>query len=342
VIADFENDPARRARDAKRNLDYRMLFEVVRETIGVRTDIRAITRKDCEDVRNLLLRLPPHSRKSFPALRFADIADKADALGIERRLTPQTVNSHLAKLSTFFNWALERELVDRNPARNLKIRGVGHAITDRDPYSPNELRLIFEGPLFRETPADKRNERFWLPLFALHQGARANELAQLLVADIREEGDLMGFAITPSGTGKRIKTAASKRIIPVHPTMLRLGFRDYVARIRREGHDRLWPNLRPCPRGYYSTYFVRWFARYLEKRGVKKRGSLRDGDAFHPFRHCWADAAREADIPINIQEAIGGWTQSTVHSKYGAGYSLRRLTDEIGKIDFPGLNLPST
>lgn len=339
AIEEFASDPARRSRDAKRDLDYGMIFDVLREVIGGDTEFQTISRSDCIEARELLLRLPPHARKSFPGLGFGEIADIADAQGDVRKLTPQTVNSHLAKISAFFNWAVEREYIERNPIQNLKIRGASHSIADRDPYSLDELKLIFESAQFRNKPEEERDERFWLPILGLYQGARANELAQLLVADIREEGGLMGFAITPSGGGKRLKTVASKRLIPVHPTIMQLGFRRYVENVKRDGQERLWPNLRPCPRGYYSTYFLRWFSRYLEAVEVKVRGSSRDGDAFHPFRHCWADAAREADISLPMQEAIGGWTQTTAHSKYGSGYSLRRLTGEIAKIAFPGLDI---
>ncbi len=43
---------------------------------------------------------------------------------------------------------------------------------------------------------------------------------------------------------RRIKTPQSKRRLPIHPELLRLGFMDYVAEIDRLGHTILFPDLR--------------------------------------------------------------------------------------------------
>ncbi|MCY1289863.1 hypothetical protein D9M70_389740 [compost metagenome] len=92
-----------------------------------------------------------------------------------------------------------------------------------------------------------------MPLLGYFTGARANELAQLDVADITQEliGSGRGkskelvwcinFREDPPGTPerKRIKTGEN-RIVPIHPRLLELGFLDYVQAQRKDGQKKLY------------------------------------------------------------------------------------------------------
>jgi hypothetical protein len=62
---------------------------------------------------------------------------------------------------------------------------------------------------------------------------------------------------------RRIKNAQSKRSIPIHPELLRLGFLDYVRKIRALGYKLLFPGL-------YSTSCSSPFSLRLKSR---RRGS---------------------------------------------------------------------
>jgi integrase len=82
------------------------------------------------------------------------------------------------------------------------------------------------GSLLRDGLKD-HPERYWIPLIGLFYGMRLNEIYQLHLEDIREEGGLLCFDINKKGD-KELKTASSRRLIHVHPVLLDLGFKEYV------------------------------------------------------------------------------------------------------------------
>lgn len=64
--------------------------------------------------------------------------------------------------------------------------------------------------------------KYWVPLLGLYTGARINELAQLFLVDFQAQGDVQVISINDDGEGKRLKTKASKRLVPIHPELVRL------------------------------------------------------------------------------------------------------------------------
>jgi integrase len=164
-----------------------------------------------------------------------------------------------------------------------------------------------------------------------------NELCQLEVADVGTEDGIPFLHIreeSATDEEKHLKTRNAERVIPIHPVLQRLGFIEYVEAIRKAGNGRLFPSLTKSATGYYSDNFSKWFARFSDKCGVTD-GRL----AFHSFRHGFRDAAREADIPREVAQALGGWSgdDDSTSEDYGKGYTLRRKADELFKIRFPAV-----
>lgn len=90
-------------------------------------------------------------------------------------------------------------------------------------------------------------------------------------------------------------------MIPIHPELIRIGLLDYVAETRKSSAALLFPELKPDVRGYMSGSFQKRFATFLSSVGID------DGDAtFHSFRHTWRDALREARVPEERVQALGG------------------------------------
>ena len=62
-------------------------------------------------------------------------------------------------------------------------------------------------------------------------GARLNEICQLDIADVKQDGDTWFLNITDEGDdNKRIKSKAGRRKVPLHSELIRLGFLDFVDR----------------------------------------------------------------------------------------------------------------
>ena len=163
---------------------------------------------------------------------------------------------------------------------------------------------------------------------------RLNEACQLRAADVAEIDGVPMLYVRASADGQRLKTSAAERRIPVHPELVRLGFLDFVAAQRKAGHERLFPELPAGALGNYSDPYSKWFARLLTKAGVTSAGAV-----FHSFRHGWRDRLREAGVPRDVADALGGWASQGQGQHYGAGFSARVLAEHIGRVAYPGLDL---
>lgn len=351
LIDRYMSDPAS-SRSAKTEEGYRVIFRALDEMLGNSVGVKAIDRDDCVRVRDLLSRLPPNASKRFKGMTLAEAADRAETQGLGR-LSPATVNSYLNNLASLFGWAQRNWLCDRNPAEGLRVTDQRKDKDKRNPFSTDQLRLIFSAPLYTgckddqsgyATPGDSRPRqgRFWVPLLSLFTGMRLNECCQLLTSDVREEGGVWCIIISEDGEPggdegdrKRVKTDAGERYVPVHPELERLGFLAHAAAAREAGHRRLFADLMPGRNGYYSDPFSKWFSRFLAKAGAKTAKT-----SFHSFRHTFRDALREADISDGLVTALGGWsTSGKTQDNYGSGYRPATLAEAIAKVAYPELDL---
>jgi len=254
-----------------------------------------------------------------------------------RKLTVKTVNKYLGFLNGLFTWARENNYLESNPAEGLRIfqkkRGI-KASEERGVFSREELRVIFQAENYLN-PSSRRTRsapfKFWLPLLGLFTGARIEELCQLSLDDIKQTGDIWVIDINEMGD-KGLKTAASKRIVPLHPVLINtLKFPEFVNGLRNAGHDRLFPELEKVS-DRYSHYASRWFGDYLRK----KCGITEKGKAFHSFRHTVINQLKQSDIETSkIKQFVGHSDNDMTTGRYGKAYSPEKLyQDVILKLDF--------
>lgn len=72
---------------------------------------------------------------------------------------------------------------------------------------------------------------------ALYSGARSSsEIARIRLDDIYKEQEI--DVINLSLASKNVR---SKRIVPIHPALIKLGFLDYADKLRKKGKERLFP-----------------------------------------------------------------------------------------------------
>jgi integrase len=228
-----------------------------------------------------------------------------------------------------------------------------HPQDRRKPFEPWQLLRIFNAPIYMGCKDDQQGyavvgniiasgARYWVPLIALWSGMRLNEACQLDVADVREIEGVQCFVITEesvSGTrDKSLKTKSSARLVPLHPTLLDLGFMGFVEGKQKERALKLFDDLPLGKRGFRSVAFSRWFSRFLISANAASERTC-----FHSFRHGFRDAARNARIDRDIALRLGGWIAGGAHSEsaddYGAGYRPKVLYEAISRIEYPELDL---
>jgi hypothetical protein len=142
--------------------------------------------------------------------------------------------------------------------------------------------------------------------------------------------------------GKSLKTRNSQRAVPVHPELRKLGFLDYVEKVRREHGEKAWlfPLVAPEKPGGAAAW-TKWFGRYIRSIGIKHAAKV-----FHSLRHNFIDAMRAAGVDEEMREALAGhgWWRMTTNRGYGAKDMVRRFTakalsDAVGRIAYPSLDL---
>jgi integrase len=295
------------------------------EFVGPSAHISVITRKAVRDWKQHLLKYPVRATdsKSFKRMSFREaVAANAASDKPKPTLSNKTINRYLSALGKFCGWLAQNEYLDSDVVGGqlLEIDKTNKKVR---PYAARQLAAILSSPLFvgcagdaREHVAGKvkiRDWRYWLPTIAIYSGARLGEIAQLLIADIREDRGVWIFHITPEGSDdKTVKTEGSARVVPVHPRLIELGLLDYREKIKERGDTRLFPTATRDTRGHFGAA-SRFFGKYFERIGVKGDRSAN----FHSFRHGVADAFRRAGY---LDEQFGlllGHTGGTTTGRYG-------------------------
>ena len=136
--------------------------------------------------------------------------------------------------------------------QDLNLSRVEGTQSTRDAFDPHGLQAVFDAPLFTQhdiPEGGKGLTAVWLPLLAVFMGARQNEFASLRVSDIRQDPEtqtLLMWIAREAAAGKRVKSDAGERVMPLHPQIIKLGFLDYVAQRKAEDGDKAWLFPRCC------------------------------------------------------------------------------------------------
>ncbi len=185
---------------------YETTRDLVVRTLGSDRLIHQLNRQHVRELVNVLRFLPRNSAKLFPSLSPRAAAERARSDPALQRISTANANAYLGNFSTFLNWAVGEEIINRNPARGLRLPDEVARRDKRYPFSPSQMRLMFNAPLYTGCADGERcwsepgallpkNARFWVPLIALHSGMRLNEICQLDVTDIRDIDGILCFCL---------------------------------------------------------------------------------------------------------------------------------------------------
>ena len=268
------------------------------------------------------------------------------------KVSPGTINKQLGAVQAIAAWAYANGVIPEDtawadPFAKMRVQGEQ---SERTSFENLDLQRLFAAPVFtkHEYPQGGRGPAaFWLPLLSLFNGARQAELAGLTVADVQQESDTgtpLLFITAQASRGKRLKTKASRRVVPIHTQLVKLGFLKFVEDVRsRDGAKAfLFPLVAPDQGRAGVAAYSKWFGRYLRAQGVSDTDKV-----FHSFRHGFKDALRRGAVNQEIHDALTGHAQaSTVSGGYGAKEMLARfgvkvLRAAVAKVAYEGLDLSS-
>jgi len=244
-----------------------------------------------------------------------------------------TINKHLGYLSSFMMWCVNNGYCDMNPFIGMKIKQKKSARDERDRYSEKELKVIFskQNYLHYTNVETGRYANYWVPLIAVFTGMRVNEIASLYLDNVSQIGgnhrgkrwciDVLEETNRPN---KRLKNLSSRRIVPIHDTILELGFIDYLNLIKKVPvgennleRTRVFEELTYQDGTYARSVSRFWNYRYLPLLGLKKTTLT-----LHSLRHTLIDNLKQIGVePHFISELVGHSQGSITLDRYGKNYN---------------------
>ena len=265
------------------------------------------------------------------------------------KITPKAIINHFSIIKALLTWLKGQGYGLRDGLKGVLVvegKKRKHSSPIKAYTSQDLYKLFVESRWYAEDLINKRHpSKFWVPLLALFTGARLEEIAQLLTADIRQvEGiwcmdinnNLPPQAGKSRGLKKSVKTEAGERKIPLHPFLLDdLHFLDYVQGVDPNG--RLWPELKlSTAKQKYSYAIGQWWSR------LKKEAGFGNDKNFHSLRHTFTNCCKQSDIDRSkTKEVLGHEQQDITWGTYAEKYSVKILyADVISRIDF-GVDLSS-
>jgi integrase len=304
------------------------------------------------------LRKMPRNRMKMPEYReksYHELVGKE--IPAEKLITVSTVNNQLSKISSFMDWCQRNGYSDTNPFAGMKVQVEKRvrASQQRDRYTEQEIKKLFDPKEYlpRTNPSKKHYAFYWVPLIGLFTGARLNEICSLYLDNVRPITGKSGQALwcfdileEEHRPQKRLKNLASRRIIPVHDTLIELGFIDLVEMLQKQGKERLFEELTYSHGNFGRSMSRFWNERYLKHLGVKN-SKLN----FHSFRHTVADTLKQVGVePHFINELLGHSQENIDLDRYGKAYNPEVLYEKCMKylvyetsrgrrIDFRGLKV---
>jgi integrase len=272
-------------------------------------------------------------------------------------------------------------LVGGNPVDDLEILPTLTQREERDrrkprhPFSSGQLSTLFGSEWYRPDSTRWRGKmatdlaaRYWVPLVCMLHGNRVREVLQLVASDIdeqkttvpviqfREEMEGEQVALRAAGVARSLKNDPTQRTVPLHPTLLALGFASFVQHRRQEDGENalLFPSCLPKPGGkapILGRAYEQAFLRHV-------RDTLQFGHGFgsHSFRHQLEDRIRDAQRPgqqwpagaaqaytgrkrLRSQD-VGYIATEGSESAYGRGHSPALLLKYVERLSFDGIELP--
>ncbi len=302
-------------------------------------DISEMSHPLLRDYVEVLKKLPPNYTKNHPNKHPLDIAKMEH----DRLITPRTINDKVGVVKRLFKWSIDQGYMNINYAEGKRLPKGKPQHSTHEAYTMSDLQKMFDAPQYAN---DKHNSpyQFWMIPLALFTGARQSELAQLRCDDLYNTDGIWCIRIMPDDDddSSRVKTINAIRTIPLHPVLTdELNFPAFVNRVSKNGHDRIFPEIKPR-QGKYGKVVSQWFnGRFKQKLDLAppRKGFKKD---FHSFRNTFINAAKQARVDIRMVEetvghasAMGSHQQSTSGDFYAGNYNeVVRYEDLMLKVKF--------
>lgn len=298
------------------------VFKFLLELLGD-VDVVDITRQAVLDLRARLMRLPPNMHKRYPDQSIQQLLNRTDIVP----MSTKSVNKHVGGIGGLLRYCLDTGIVTANNATGLKLSEKGRVDEERSSYSIDDLKFIVNNLPCKATLP----ERYWIPLIGMYSGLRLNEICQLYVDDVQQVEGIWCFSIN-GAKDKRLKNAASERMLPVHLKLIDLGLLEHWEKIRKTAAPRLWTNLTWMDINGYSNGFGKWYQRFNREHVTDDPKKV-----FHSFRHLVTDTLKQAGIQDSLIAELVGHSHGShamTMGRYGKRYQPKIFLEALKHLDY--------
>lgn len=188
---------------------------------------------------------------------------------------------------------------------------------DREEFTNDDIHIIFSNAF---KYSRRQPHKWWVTVATAFLGCRIEELCQVnLKTDLLYDRDhdiwYFNFNETPELDGsqkKSLKKLTSWRTAPIHRTLVKHGFIDYLKSQSSKGANRpfelSWTARVVKAEGIHkwSHYITKWAGRELAKLAADNQVVKGKKTYFHSMRHTFARLMQDAGVPGEISEALAG------------------------------------
>ena len=325
--------------------EYKVITDEFIEIVG-NIPVSTLSKDSIRTYISTQIKLPPSRRKN-PKYREMSIVEVMKLKGVK----PQSrinVNKFLTRLTTFMNFGVSQGYIKENYILGMKIpipKTEGRK--KREPFSPEDLVKILSPKTYLDYTIDfgkttksrkpnvvkYQNSFYWAFLIGIFSGMRTNETAQLRIEDIIKKENVWMISIDET-EGKSVKTTSSIRKVPVHPTLISLGFIDYVKIIKSKGVDRVFPELTKQRDGYSTKISQHYNEKFLPSVGVWKKQVKVLYSTRHTFINRCYNKGVDRDI---IKQIVGHEPDFTMDVYGGSPFTPKQLYQGISKVSYSNI-----
>ena len=287
-----------------------------------------------DDIRKL-----PRNRSKIQQYRNLDFHEQVSLNVDEKdRISTTTVNNILGYVSSFMKWSRINGFVEVNFFEGMKLKKQIRQRDERDRFTEKEIKKIFQKHNYIEFTEVENHKysNYWTPLISVFSGMRLNEICSLYLDNIIQEKvnrrkKIWCFNILeePDRPDKHLKTLSSKRVVPIHDTLIDLGFIEFVELLKKRhtNRQRLFQELK-----YGEGSYIRNVSYFFNKRYLTLLGLKTDKKNFHSIRHTVIDHLKQKLVDISFINELVGHSHGNIDlDRYGKGYKMDTIYNKCVK-----------
>jgi hypothetical protein len=188
----------------------RAYLNILIEYFGTDRLLGTITKQDANAVKKVLQEIPA-SRNTKPKLKAMPLMEVINEPG-HRKIAPKTINSHIQMFKNFFDWAERHGYSPHTLFDKMKVAKARNSDTERKPFTAEQARLLYTELTEDTSGLVRKDSHKWGMILGMFTGARLNEICQLDIADVQQDGETWSLKITDEGdNNKSVKSQAGKQ-----------------------------------------------------------------------------------------------------------------------------------